>query len=85
MFEAITPAKASQMAEDLVAMGALASPSIDAQINYYWKNAEALDKRGDQYKAEGRMDMAQVCYSRAFKSASKAFNLAVQRKIDERF
>ena len=72
MFTAITPADCLRYAEDRVAMGCLAKPSVAKQVQLDWEMAHKLDARGDQYKAAGNFKMAQVCYARAFKLADRA-------------
>lgn len=69
---AITPADCRKFAEDRVAMGCLAKPSKAKQIELDWDMAHRLDKAGDRYKAEGKFELAQVCYTRALALANRA-------------
>lgn len=73
---AVTPADCSKYAENIVAMGGLATPSVANQIAIDWDMAHRLDAKGDEYKAAGNFKMAQVCYSRALARATKAHNAA---------
>jgi hypothetical protein len=72
MFTAITNTEASRLAEIMVANGGLAKPSKEKQIELDWEMAHKLDAAGDRYKAEGKLELAKVCYSRALARAIKA-------------
>ena len=49
-----------------------AEPTKTAQQAIDLKMAQALDAKGDEYKAAGNIKMAKVCYARALKRAIKA-------------
>ncbi len=50
----------------------LAKPSAEKQRKLDWEMAHKLDAAGDRYKAEGKLELAKVCYSRALARAIKA-------------
>ena len=70
---AVTVAESSYYAEQY-AMGNLAKPSAVKQAKLDWEMAHKLDLAGDRYKAQGKLESAQACYSRALALATKAHN-----------
>ena len=67
MFTALNPAEFSEVM------------SVNRHIPTAWETKSALEKAialdiaGDKFKAEGKLESAKVCYSRAVFWASKAF------------
>jgi hypothetical protein len=74
---AVTSADCLYYAEQFIAMGNVAKPSIAKQTAIDWEMAHKLDLAGDKFKAEGNLKSAQVCYSRALSLATKAHNAAI--------
>ena len=62
----------SDFVSNRIAMGGLAAPSVEQQIKIDWDMAHALDQAGDRYAAQGKSKLAQECYARAFRRATRA-------------
>lgn len=52
----------------------LAKPTKAKQVANDWAMAHALDAKGDEYKAQGNLKLAEVCYKRALARAVRASN-----------
>ena len=50
------------------------------KANRDWDLAKKLDRRGDEYQAEGNLAMAKICWSKALGAANRAVQFEAEAK-----